>query len=67
MNEELRKLIDSLPPDAFQEDRNRFSRLSPIERLRWLQQTAWFIWKHKGAARDDAACHKAAMPETEAR
>jgi hypothetical protein len=50
MNEELVQLIESVPSDAFKDHRVRFADLSPLERLRWLQQTAWFIWRHKGAA-----------------
>ena len=35
---------------AFREPENQLVALSPLQRLRWLQQTAYFIWKHKGAA-----------------
>ena len=51
MDKQLEQLIQSIPDEAFQEPRSNFSRLSPFERLQWLQQTAWFVWKYKGAAR----------------
>ena len=51
MSEELRDLIRSLPDEAFREPEGRFASLSPLQRLRWLQQTAYFVWRYKGAAR----------------
>jgi hypothetical protein len=50
MDDELREAIRKLPDDAFREPENRFTSISPLERLRWLQQTAFFVWKFKGAA-----------------
>ena len=53
MDSDLEQLIRSIPREAFQDPHSGFAELSPIERLRWLQQTAWFVWKYKGAARRD--------------
>ena len=53
MGEKLDAVIDSVPAGAFREPPREFARLSPLERLHWLQQTAHFIWKHGGAARRD--------------
>ena len=50
MNSKLEQLIHSIPADEFQDSGDNFTELSPIERIRWIQQTAWFIWKYKGAA-----------------
>ena len=49
MIEDPEKMIRVLPEDAFREPTNPLSRLSPLERLRWLQQTAYFIWRFKGS------------------
>ncbi len=51
MDERLREVIGGIPDDAFREHGGAFALLSPFERLRWLQQTALFVWKYKGAAR----------------
>jgi hypothetical protein len=51
MTEELREAIRRLPEDAFKEPKASFANLDYLERLRWLQQTAYFVWKFKGAAR----------------
>jgi hypothetical protein len=53
MTDDLAGVIRSLPREAFREPSNRLAGLSYRERLLWLQQTAWFIWKHGGAARED--------------
>lgn len=50
MNDQLKELIEAIPSEAFRDDPDGFLSLTPVERLRWLQHTAWFIWKHKGAA-----------------
>jgi hypothetical protein len=49
--EDLASVVRALPEEAFREPPDRLLCLSPLERLRWLQQTAYFIWKYKGAAR----------------
>jgi len=51
MTEDLAEVIRAIPEEAFREPPSRFSELSPLERLRWLQHTAYFVFKHKGAAR----------------
>jgi hypothetical protein len=51
MPEDLARIIRDLPPDAFQEPSNRLEALTYLQRLHWLQQTAYFIWKYKGVAR----------------
>lgn len=65
MARRLEDIVRSLPAERFAEPRNDFARLSPIERLRWLQQTAWFVWKHKGAARNGTARAPADSPGVE--
>jgi len=51
MNSELERLIRSIPPEEFQNPGDDFAGLSPLDRIRWIQQTAWFVWKFGGAAR----------------
>ncbi|MFH2006088.1 MAG: hypothetical protein ABI333_05830 [bacterium] len=51
MDRNLGQLIRSIPSAAFREPEDGFTKLSPLERLRWLQQTALFVWKQGGAAR----------------
>lgn len=51
MVEDLAKTIRALPEEAFREPPEPLLGMSYLERLRWLQQTAYFIWKYKGAAR----------------
>lgn len=51
MSEDFKEILREIPEEAFQELRNPLEALSYLERIRWLQQTAYFIWKHKGAAR----------------
>lgn len=46
----IHEMIRALPKEAFQEPSDAFLRLTPLERLRWLQETALFIWKYKGIA-----------------
>lgn len=55
MSEDLARIIRELPDEAFREPSNRLESLTYYERLRWLQQTAYFIWKHKGAAQRNEA------------
>lgn len=50
MNDELREKIRQIPAEEFKEPRNQLSGLSYAERLRWLQQTALFVWRYKGVA-----------------
>ena len=50
MNEALQAAIRRIPAKAFRESRDQLSGLSYAERLRWLQQTAYFVWKYKGVA-----------------
>ena len=50
MPEDLAGIIRALPQEAFREPSNRLATLTYQERLSWLQQTAYFVWKHKGAA-----------------
>ena len=51
MSEGIAGIIRALPQEAFREPSNRLAGLTCLEKIRWLQQTAYFIWKHKGAAR----------------
>ena len=51
MADDLAAVIRAVPEEAFRAPRNPLEGMSSLERLRWLQQTAYFIWKHKGAAR----------------
>ena len=53
MTEDLVRMIRSLPREAFRVPSNRLAGLSYRDRLLWLQQTAWFVWKHGGAAREN--------------
>lgn len=55
MSDDLAALIRSIPEEAFREPHNQLEGLTALERLRWLQQTAWFIWRHQGAAHRDGA------------
>jgi hypothetical protein len=48
---DLADIIRATPEEAFREPRNPLENMSALERLRWLQQTAYFIWKHKGVVR----------------
>jgi hypothetical protein len=57
MPDDLVALIRSIPEQAFREPENTLDGLTCLERLRWLQQTAWFIWRHKGAANRGDALH----------
>ena len=50
MNDELREIIRRIPAEAFRSPRNQLAALSYVERLRWLQQAALFVWKYKGVA-----------------
>lgn len=52
MNEDIRGNIESLPREEFREHREGLRNLSPTERLRWLQQTALFVWRYRGVAND---------------
>lgn len=51
MGDDLHDVVRGLPDEAFSERDSGFASLSPLERLRWLQQTAHFVWRFKGAAR----------------
>jgi len=55
MPDDLAGIIRAIPEEAFRETPNRLEGLTSLERLRWLQQTACFIWRYKGAARRDGA------------
>ncbi|MDD5306193.1 MAG: hypothetical protein PHU25_02620 [Deltaproteobacteria bacterium] len=55
MSDNLADIIRAIPEEAFREPRNPLESLTSLERLRWLQQTAYFIWRHKGAAYHDTA------------
>ena len=44
----INKIISELPPEAFQEDPKAFQKLTPIQRLHWLEETAQFVFKNKG-------------------
>jgi hypothetical protein len=50
MSEDLAEVIRAIPEEAFREPRNPLENLTHLERLRWLEQTAYFIWKHKDAS-----------------
>ncbi len=62
MAEDLAGLIRSLPSEAFRDPPDRLLGLTFLERLRWLQETAYFVWKHKGAARARAPRGRGAGP-----
>jgi len=55
--EELLGVIRGMSEEAFREPDDGFASLSPLERLRWLQQTAHFVWRFGGAARRNDATH----------
>ena len=57
MAEDLVASVRAVPAEAFREPPRAFEELSPLERLRWLQETARFVWKHRGAA------HRGVEPE----
>ncbi len=50
MTEDLKETIRRIPEEAFRETEEPLANLSYLERLRWLEQTAYFIWKFKGTA-----------------
>ena len=43
-------IVNNLPPEMFQEDPDAFLKLTPLQRLRWLDEVASFIYKYKGIA-----------------
>jgi hypothetical protein len=51
MAEDLVASVRAVPAEAFREPERAFEELSPLARLRWLQETARFVWTHRGAAR----------------
>jgi hypothetical protein len=51
MTESWVERIREVPAEEFRRQRASFADLTPGQRLRWLEQTAYFVWKHKGAAR----------------
>jgi hypothetical protein len=51
MGDDLATIIRAMPDDAFREPDDPLKDLSQLDRLRWLQQTAHFIWRNKGATR----------------
>lgn len=53
MAKDVAEDIRAIPEEAFRERPDPLRRLTYLERLRWLQQTAYFIWKYKGAARNE--------------
>lgn len=58
--------IRAVPAEKFEQPQSSLAELSPLQRLRWLEQTAYFVWKHKGAARrlGLASAASAALPES---
>ena len=50
LSRDLAGIIRAIPEEAFREPQNPLESMTYLERLRWLQQTAYFIWRHKGAA-----------------
>jgi len=62
MTEELVSAVRAVPEEAFREPPHPLDDLSHLERLRWLQETARFVWKHRGAARREAAPTDRAAP-----
>jgi hypothetical protein len=54
MAEDLVACVRAVPEEAFREPPHPLEGLTHLERLRWLQETARFVWKHRGAARRDA-------------
>jgi len=55
MAEDLVACVRAVPEEAFREPLNPLEGMSHLERLRWLQETARFVWKHRGAARREVA------------
>ena len=51
MTDDAQRKIRALPDSAFRDTPNRLLTLSYLERLRWLQQTAYFVYRYRGAAR----------------
>jgi len=51
MTDDTETRIRQLPASAFRDTPKRLLALSHLERLRWLQQTAYFVYKYRGAAR----------------
>ena len=51
MPEDVAGIIRDLPDGAFREPSNRLRAMTYQERLAWLQQTAYFVWRYRGAAR----------------
>lgn len=51
MTDDTQSRIRALPDSAFRDTPNRLLSLSYLERLRWLQQTAYFVYRYRGAAR----------------
>jgi hypothetical protein len=66
MSDDLRDVILALPEEAFCEPEGRFASLTHLQRLRWLQQTAYFVWKYRGAARRWARETPESDPESSA-
>jgi len=62
MAEDLVDIVRAVPEESFREPPYPLDDLSHLERLRWLQETARFVWKHRGTARRDAATSDVADP-----
>jgi hypothetical protein len=55
MADSLAEIIRAIPAEAFREPQNPLESMTYLERLRWLQQTAYFVWKHRDAIRRERA------------
>jgi hypothetical protein len=55
MGDGFADLVRAIPAESFREPASGLAHLTGLERLRWLQQTARFVWMHRGAARGDRA------------
>lgn len=51
MTDDTARTIRQLPQEAFREPSNRLLTMTYHQRLIWLQQTAYFVYRYRGAAR----------------
>jgi hypothetical protein len=60
--DEFRKMIRSLPDDAF-DGHTEFISLTPEQKLMWLSQAAQFYFECRGLAKDDGSRGDAGIAE----